>query len=246
MKRAIWNRNKLISLVISLYLLLRTYWSYAGGFERTNVFDVLYLITLPLGLSGFIPFACLFPVLPFGMSFAAEYESGYFRYLMIRDKRNGYIWNKIWRVAVSGGCMMTLAMGAVYLYAVIFGIPTMADNLTDVYLSTVWASVATVWGGKLVLLLKLILAFLFGMLWGNICLLFTVIYPNRYIAFVGTLILFQGLWNLLDSLCWNPIYLLAGDFPYGALWIPYSIALLYVAVVVMLNRILMGRRLSDV
>lgn len=241
MKRAVLNRNMLISLGISLYLMCRMYWVYGVGYQKS---DMLYLITIPLGLSGFVPFACLFPVLPYAMSFVGEYQSGYYRYLMIRQTKKEYIWKKILAVAVSGGIMMAAAIGMVYGIAVILGLPVTSDSLVDVYTNTVWSDFALVWGGKLVLLLKLILAFLFGVLWSSISLLLTVLFPNRYIAFVSTLILYQILWNLLDSQCWNPVYLLAGNFPYGAVWIPYLIAVFYIAAVITANRILMSRRLA--
>lgn len=241
MKRAVLNRNMLISLGISLYLMCRAYWVYGVGYQKS---DMLYLITIPLGLSGFVPFACLFPVLPYAMSFVSEYQSGYYRYLMIRQTKKEYIWKKILTVALSGGIMMAAAIGTVYGMAVILGLPVTSDSLADVYANTVWSGFALVWGGKLVLLLKLLLAFLFGVLWSSISLLFTVLIPNRYIAFVSTLILYQILWNLLDSQRWNPIYLLAGDFPYGAVWIPYLIAVCYIAAVTTANRVLMSRRLA--
>lgn len=143
--------------------------------------------------------------------------------------------------------MMFLAFGLIFFVAVLGGVPTTRENVSEFYRATVWNRVTFVWGGKLVLLLKLFLGFLFGMVWGNVCLLLSVCTLNRYVAFIGTFILYQFLWQALSGSKWNPIYLLRADIGgYGCFWEPFCMQLMIWAVLFVCNVWGIGRRLRNV
>ncbi len=208
-KKSVFNARMLLSITLAIIILGHTYIKYSISLSVDN--DVLYLITLPMSFSMFGSFAAIFPALPYSLNFTEEYNTSFFRFLLIRNGRKKYVWKTIFNVSISGAFMMAAAFSFIFLIAVIFGVPTTYDNLSEYYKSGVWYPIAAVWGGKLVLLLKIILAFLFGMVWSSVCLFLSVLTLNRYVAFIGTFILYQFLWQAMASTKWNPVYLLRAD-----------------------------------
>ena len=85
-----WRMALAVFLVVAIltnpfYLdivFLKNMWSYMSHY------DVLDLITTPMALSGFVPFACIFPMLPCGTRFAEEYNSNYIRFTLPRSGEN--------------------------------------------------------------------------------------------------------------------------------------------------------------
>lgn len=162
-----------------------------------------------------------------------EYNTGYIRFVLLRKSRRKYLIQKVFLTAVSGGIMMLAAFGAVFAVALWIGTPTEADT-SGFYSISPWYSLLPIWGGKLVLLLKLGLAFLFGCTWSLLCLLISAIFCNRYVAFLGTFLIYQSLWQLLPGSILNPVYLLRGDYGgYTSFWVPallQTAAMLFLAV----------------
>lgn len=208
-KKSVFNIRMLLSITLAIIILGHTYIKYSISLSAHN--DVLYLITLPMSTSMFGTFAAIFPALPYSLNFTEEYNTSFFRFLIIRNGRKKYVRKTIFNVIVSGAFMMSAAFGFIFLIAVSLGSPTTYNNLSDYYKSGIWYPIAAVWGGKLVLLLKIILALLFGMVWSSVCLFLSVLTLNRYVAFIGTFILYQFLWQAMASTKWNPVYLLRAD-----------------------------------
>ncbi len=243
LKRAVCNRYMVLGIFISIIILGQTFFEYGVGMKTT---DVLSIIVYPMALSGFTPFAAVFPVLPFALSFAEEYNSGYIKFQMIRKSRKQYILEKIGVVSFSGAVLMVAVFGFVFLAAIILGTPTVNDK-SGFYEGMIWNPMLSVWGGKLVLLLKLILAAVFGAVWSSICLLISSVFPNRYVAFLGTFILYQGLWEVLQGKSYNPVYLLRGDTGnYVSFWHPLLIQISILLIVWGLIAFFMGRKIKDV
>lgn len=241
-REAILNKKMLISVVLAVIIMEYTFYKYdinAGGT------DVLYLITLPMALSMFGPYAGLFPTLPYALSFVEEYNSFYYCFILIRSSRKKYALKKVLNVGMSGGVMMIVAFMIIFVSALLMGTPTITNCISEFYEGTIWYPIAAVWGGKLVLLLKLMLAFLFGLVWSNVCLLFTIVSLNRYVAFISTFILYQFLWQNLSGTKLNPVYLLRADIVgYASFWEPFFIQLIIFTVLCALNWIGIMRRIE--
>lgn len=241
---AICSRRMLLSIAAAAAMLGHPYIKYSMELSRGS--DVLYLITLPMATSMFGTFAAVFPALPYSLSFAEDYNTSYFRFLLIRKGRKRYVLQKIFSVAASGAVMMTAAFGIIFLIAVLYGEPTTRENVSEFYKSGIWYSMAPVWGGKLVLLLKLILAAMFGAVWSSFCLLLSALTLNRYVAFIGTFILYQFLWQAMSSSVWNPIYLLRADIgQYGSFWEPAGMQALIFAALAAFSYVVMSRRVAN-
>lgn len=243
LKRAVANRYMALAIVVTACILCQAYMQNQVGWKTQ---DVLSLITLPMALSGFTPFAGIFPCLPYSLRFADEFNSGYIRFLLTRESRNDYIWKKVLVTALAGGMMMLAAFTVVFITALLLGKPTVSDT-SGFYSISPWYPFLAIWGGKFVLLLKLVLAFLFGCIWSVMCLLVSAVFMNRYVAFVGTFIIYQGLWQLLPGSLINPVYLLRGDYGgYSSFWIPVMIQLGTFGILFFTAAALMERKLKNV
>ena len=94
-----------------------------------------------------------------------------------------------------------------------------------------------VWGGILILLLKLVLVFLFGMFCSEAALLISVICANRYVVFVGILTFYLVNWILTPGKysVFVELFLLRGDFfDTVPLWCPYLIQIIYISIICIL------------
>lgn len=240
-RTSIFNRRMLLAVCLAVILMGHTY------LREPNLTgqDVLGLVLLPMSTAMFGPFACIFPALPYSMSFAEEYNTSFSRFVLIRSNRKKYAFKKTLSVGISGGIMMAAALGIIFGIAVIFGKPSDGNCETFSYDGTIWYPYLAIWGGKFVLLLKLFLGVLFGMIWSQACLLFSVISLNRYVAFIGTFIIYQFLWQALASSKWNPIYLLWGNVGgYTDIWEPYAFQSLMIIVLFLINQMAIRRRLE--
>lgn len=244
LKRALKNRYMAGAILAAFLILGRAYIEFWPGIKKS---DVLYIITLPMALSGFTPFAALFPVIPFALSFSEEYNSGYFRLALIRQNRKRYINKKIIATALSGGILMLIVFGMIFFIALIIGTPVHIHEMSGFYEEGIWENIVGIWGGKLVLFLKILLAFLFGAVWSTVCLMISTIFCNQYVAFMGTFIVYQVLWQVLPGSVLNPVYLLRGDNSnYSSVWMPFVIQAGYLIVVMAISQLFMERRLLDV
>ena len=80
-KRALLSYRFLIACGLALFLLVRAMVSY-NAFDLVDRQDRLMLLTAPMSLSGFTPFAVLFPLIPYATSFCDEFNSGYTKYII--------------------------------------------------------------------------------------------------------------------------------------------------------------------
>lgn len=244
MKRALKNKYMAGAVLAVVLILGRAYIEFCPGMKKSNM---LYIITLPMALSGFTPFAAVFPVIPFAMSFVEEYNSGYIHFAMVRQTRNKYILSKIVATAISGGTLMVIAFGLIFLVAIILGTPVDNYEISGFYENSIWESILNIWGGKLVLLVKLVLAFLFGAVWSLAYVVISTVFLNKYVAFMGIFVIYQTLWQLLQGSIFNPVYLLRADNTnYTSFWMPFVIQTGYLLMTVMLSVVLMRRRLRSV
>lgn len=129
-------------------------------------------ILIVLGvLSGYLPFLCLFPMLPYSFSYIEEERSGYLRYIRMRISRKKYILCKIAGAGLSGGLTMTVSLSV----ALIVG-------RMKVQLSI----------GMLVQ--SMIISFLFGVIWALIALCVSIILCSYFWAWFVPFMMYQIGW----------------------------------------------------
>ena len=213
LKRSVINWGMAVSVIISTVILFRSY--IVNGVVGNSSTDILTISIYPLAMSGYVPFAALFPVLPYGFSYLEEKNSGFQKYIFMRTTYQRYMAHKIFFTGFAGGLSMVIPFIFVFWYAVIVGQPVSPELYPQVYTEHIWGNYMFIWGGMLVLLFRLILFFLFGFLWAEVALLISVLCSNRYVTFVVPFIIYQALWMLLKEsflVYLNPAVLWRSDF----------------------------------
>lgn len=244
LKRSIFNRSMFLVILVMVSILGSALLQYGWGWKQQ---DILTLIAAPMAISGFTPFAGMFPALPGGLQFVRDYNSGYIVFLLIRDSKWNYIKKRIVCTVLSGGTAVSSSFLILFLAAVILGVPVTESAVAylSFYEGTIWWPYVTLWGGVFVLCMKVVLAFLFGAVWSIVCLLFSVIAVNQYVAFTLTFVVYQIFWFVFSGKKYNPIYLLRGDSTiYTCLAEPFLIQGVVLGSLVLVTAILFKRRLD--
>jgi len=248
LKKALFSPRLFLSAAVVFIILIRSMINY--HVLLWHVFDRLYLLTIPMALSGFIPFAAIFTVIPYATSFCDDYNSGYIKVILSRIGSKRYMNARILSVAISGAAAIGIPFFLIFSLITIIGIPTTQANLSEAYLWLIWAPCADIGGGTLVLAAKLLLSILFGAVWALVGLAVSSWFTNRYVTLIAPFVLYQGLWTLLQTSPYNPLSMLRGDGLQGEFVGSYPFMLLYqttcIALLVLLIRFGMSRRLKNV
>lgn len=208
MKRAFSSWELWIAIIALTTILLHgvvTYTNLAKGASSTYVY-----IVNAMALSGFGPFAAVFPALGYGAVFCEEYNSGYFLLMRSRMNWKRYAGIRLITVAVSGGTIMAIPFTVVCLFGYIqgkHGVP--ADGFME---GTQMVLYLERYGDGAVIALKILLGFLFGAMFALISYAFAIFSANRYMAMIAPFVLYEAMWFVLyDYPVVNPIYLFRGD-----------------------------------
>lgn len=220
--KSILNIGMAAALIVSLGIFLRSIFVYSI-FGYYDPEDILTLSLTPLAMSSFIPFACIFPMMPYGLSYLEEVQSGYHRLIIGRMGAKRYIKNKIFFNTIAGGIASFVPLLIIFIIIDCVGVSVTAENIPEIFLEKIWGPYVTVWGGRLIFLMRLVLFFLFGCIWADIELLTSIITRNRYASFIIPFVVYQVGWMLLPS-CVNPVALLRSDFAssYVPIWYPFA------------------------
>lgn len=211
LKRLFRSYRIYLSLVIGLSLMLHAFFE---AYQSWSTYSPMMLLSIPLGLSDFTPFAAVFCVFPFADSFCEDYNNGMIYNTVSRIGIRKYTIIRGLSVAISGSLVMaTIMMITIALSILCAGIPETAES--SAFLN------ASVWGraglllwhrGLIVFLLRIVLAGLFGAVWALVGLVTSVIIPNRYIVLTTPFIIYQIMWFLLEGTAINPVFLLRADY----------------------------------
>lgn len=238
-KKAIKCPMMIISSVIAFVILLRVFFLY--NLFNTQM-DYLTMLTYPLTLSGFLPFAAVFAVLPYAFSYLEEKNSGYVAYIITRSGKRKYITSKLLTVGLSGGVAEVLPFVLIAIVILINGESVTVSDYPEVYIGRIWETYMFMMGGKVVLLMRLVLIFMFGIFWAEVALLISVLYSNRYVVFVVTFVCSQFMWMILPPGI-NMFYLFRADFSRETMHIytPYLIECVYILMVCVVTYILIKK-----
>ncbi|MCM1468812.1 MAG: hypothetical protein NC086_11740, partial [Alistipes sp.] len=116
---------------------------------------------------------------------------------------------------------------------------------------TVYAQMQYTWGGLLLALMLMVLAFLFGAVWSDVGLLVSVIFPNKYLALAAPFALYFSVhlifYRLGNLLVLSPVNMLMPNtsfIPFTLYPLLYEILLL--GIICILFSVLVKRRLWNV
>lgn len=129
------------------------------------------ILTVLGALSGYLPFLCLFPMLPYSFSYIEEKNSGYLKYIRMRISRRKYILCKTAGVGLSGGLTMVVSL----VMSLIVG--SMKVQLSP---------------GMVIQ--SMVISFLFGVIWALIALCVSVILCNCFLTWFVPFMMYQIVW----------------------------------------------------
>lgn len=237
-KRALSGKGFIIGILLLLAVFINAFRMYVRTDGSMSTYEI---IIDAMAVSGFGPFAAVFPALGYSSQFAQEYNSGYIKMITSRMSWRQYGRIRILSVGLSGGLIMAVPFSVLMIYAYAVGTHGVPDNgLAD---GKVMGDYLEHYGDWYVLGFKVLLGFLFGVMFSLISLAFAVWSTNRYVAMIGPFILYEALWALLPLkvMFLNPIYMVRGDdlnsYPLSA-----GMEIIYIAVAVIAVWLGMKRR----
>lgn len=251
-KRSIFNTGMLISIFVQLiyFIYILSINSYIPNCSDD---DVLTSITSLFGMSGFIYFAPLFPGLPFAFSYIDEKNSGYIYYMIGRMGKKKYMIRKLLWTGLSGGTASSFPVFLVFFYLTLTLHASAGDAGSEyfpyMFEGMNWEAYIGIWGGRFVLLLKLILIFLFGVFWSEVTLMLSLIISNKYIVLILPTAIYLTFWMIgipepLYNLQWIILY--RGDywssFP---VWFGHAVQTVNICIILILTYLLLRRCLKD-
>lgn len=225
LKRAFCNMGFLVATALLMAILVHGI-GYIGGDVSTYE-----AILNAMALSGFSPFAAVFPSMGYSVTFCEEYRSGYMRMISSRMSWKKYGIVRIMTVALSGGVVIALPIAVVCMIAYVKG----AHYTPDFYEGKMMEYYLEQYGDAYILVGKVILGFLFGAMWALVGLAFSVWFCNRYVSLIAPFVLYELMWILLyDIPILNPIFMIRGDtlnsYPLSAIMESLYIIIAIVAV----------------
>lgn len=209
-KRFLRSPKIYLAFAISFMVLVRPLW---GTYSQKASGTVAQFLSVPFGMSDFSPFAALFCVFPFADSFCEDYNSGIIQSVVVRVGPKKYSSQRGLSVALSGGLLMSSVVLAVILICVFLADQPETVASSQFMYKSIWARMDLVlrYHGFFFLSFKVLIAFLFGCLWGLVGLAISVFITNRYVTYIAPFVLYQICWFLLEGSAFNPVYMLRGD-----------------------------------
>lgn len=238
MKRAFYNKGSFAAVAILLIIFFRAI-SVNINFE--GIVSTYEIISAAMALSGFTPFAAIFPAMGYSIAFCEEYHSGYIKMITSRISWKYYGVLRMITTSAAGGVVIALPFAIVCLIGYFEGEHGMPD--TGLYMGSKMQYYLENYGDGYILIGKVLLGFLFGALWSLVGMAFSVWFCNRYVSLIAPFILYEVMWLLLyNHPVLNPIYLVRGDdlnsYPLSGL-----MEILYIAVAVIIIWIGLKRRM---
>lgn len=235
-KRALSGKGFILGIVLLLAVFVNCFYRYVRTDGSMSTWEI---IIDAMSLSGFGPFAAVFPAMGYSSQFAQEYNSGYLKMITSRMSWKQYGRIRILSVGLSGGLIMAVPFSVLMVYAYVVGVHEVPEFVKGFVMGWYLEN----YGSGYVLGLKVLLGFLFGVMFSLISLAFAVWSANRYVAMIAPFILYEALWALLPLkvMFLNPIYMVRGDdlnsYPLSA-----GMEILYIAAAVIAVWMGMKRR----
>jgi len=231
LKRGFWNKGFTVGMLFASALL------FPAVFLDSNLSgNRSYLNTLGNAFhsSAFPQLAAVFPCLAYAARFCEEYHSGYLGMIMARTGHKNFARVRICTVALSGGVMLAVPVGAVCLIAYATGMHGVPSGWDEGLLSvSLIPHYIEAYGDWFVLVGKTVCGFLGGALWALVGLAFAVWIRNRYVAVLAPFVLYDSLWMVLGYTPFNPLHLLVGDdIMHGKYHVAAGMELVYIAITI--------------
>lgn len=265
LKRSVFSPAMIVSVSVGIGFLL---WGKVVALKNYNIrydaeltfrdIGAIFLedIAASHSLSGYDLFAPILAVLPAAALFCEDYTSGYIKSILSRIEKRQYIRETLLCSSIAGGLAIFLPCFVSGLFYFINGKLDTMDNLerwgySTSFDETVYVQIQYIWGGLLLALMLMALAFLFGAIWSDIGLLVSVLFPNKYLTLSVPFAIYFSihliLYRMGDPVVLSPVNMLMPN----AAFIPFILYPLFyegllLVFICILFRVLIQRRLWDV
>ncbi len=146
-----------------------------------NGVNSVYTVELMLNLGLFKKVIVFFSAIPFVTAFCRDYNSGYFKSLIVRSSERSYAWSNVSVCALSGFSSVFLGCLVYFLILSLF-CPARPYETVGVYS-------ALAWNYPVIYVLLLLGIFsLYAVMWTTVGLMLTSVLPDPYIALGSPLI----------------------------------------------------------
>lgn len=238
LRRALGNKRVLLTILFLTYILVRAIKINTNFGTEVSTYEI---IANAMALSGFSPFAVVFPVMGYATAFGDEYCCGYLRMILSRMDWKLYGALRIITTSISGGIIVAVPFSIICCIGYFCGTPGMLEG--GFYEGTQMQYYLEHYGDWYILVGKIVLGFLFGALWALIGMALSVWFCNRYVSLIGSFVLYEAMWLFLyDYLFLNPIFLIRGDslnsYPLSGL-----MEILYIVITIIIICIGLKRRI---
>lgn len=144
-------------------------------------------------------------------NFCDHFNSGIIRSILIRQSKKKYLLEQYIVSTLTGGMLFSFIVAIVMIVILIIGVPFYKPTEPLFYVGdeavfaqgafdlTAFNDIQYIWGGAFVSLVVVLLAFVFGAIWANIGLIFSVFIPNKDITIAFPLLLYTLMNNVLHS-----------------------------------------------
>lgn len=151
--------------------------------------------------SGFDLFAPALAVMPAATLFCDDYNCGYIKNILVREKRVQYIQEVFICSTAAGGLAVALPCCLTSFFFMLIGQPNtkidIVGGISSLLGETIFADIQFIGGGIVVVLILLVYAFLFGAVWSDIGLCISAFSPNRYITLAAPFAIYFSLHLIL-------------------------------------------------
>lgn len=198
LKRSVLSVGMLLSLLIGFALLIEPEFmavvSFAGGAYTGKISNYINFIFTSLALGGYLIFTPLISVLPSVIHFCDELNTGYYRFVILRKGRASFIFSRWLSNAIASGIATAGPLVLLTAISLICCEPytqqMMEDGIFSPLHNTILAPFELTWGGLFPVAIIILLAFVFGAVWGTVGLALSSLIPNRYIGLCAPFIVF--------------------------------------------------------
>lgn len=224
--RALRQYSFWVALVIFLGILVRGIKVNVNLSGEVSMYEIISCFE---ALSGYSPFAAIFPAMGYAMVYCEEHKSRYIQVVIQRTGIFRYAVARFLAVGLQGGIIMGLPYTIVNVYAYCRG--THGIDVDSVWYGSIDNYFVDRYGDFAIVLAKSLLAFIFGMTWAIVGLALAFWTCNKYVSILGPFLIYDLLWVMLYNIpILNPIFLMRGSICGYGISIFMEIVILLLAV----------------
>ena len=241
LRRAVTEKGFVLAMLLIMAVFLNSFRLYVRKDGSMSTFEI---IVNAMALSGFGPFAAVFPAMGYSSMFCQEFNSGYIRMITTRMSYKRFMLVRLISVGLSGGLTIGVPFAVYYALAYVTGYHGLPDNgMLDGMVAGYYLEH---YGDLFVIWFKILLGFLFGVMFSVLSLIFAALTVNRYASMLAPFIIYEMLWALLPLKFkyLNPIYLLRGD-DVDSYVLSALMELIYMIFLIIIAWFVMKKRISE-